>query len=120
MSEHKQLYVCDPDKNTKCRKTGCIIYGGPCRCTLNSEYAATDTNGNPIEYRTLKYGVWHDVRMNLPPKSDTWVQVLIVKQLKSGERKIEIGQYLESVGWVTSNGKGKVLYWAPLPKIPTE
>ena len=31
-------YPCDPEKNTKCSKTGCYINGGECRHTLNKEY----------------------------------------------------------------------------------
>lgn len=33
------LYECDPEKNTECRKTGCYINGGECRHTTHAEYA---------------------------------------------------------------------------------
>lgn len=32
------LFLCDPEKNTECKKTGCYIHGGPCFCTNNPEY----------------------------------------------------------------------------------
>lgn len=62
-------------------------------------------------------GVWHDPQLD-PPYAPDWVRVLVVKQIKSGERKIELANYRKDTGWVTSNGKGTVLYWMPLPKIP--
>ena len=34
----KRAWLCDPDKNKECRKTGCFINGGPCRCTGNVSY----------------------------------------------------------------------------------
>ena len=32
-------YVCDPEKNTQCKKTFCHINGGPCCSTRHLEYA---------------------------------------------------------------------------------
>ena len=32
------LYLCDPDKNVRCRKTGCYIKGGECSLTKNPRY----------------------------------------------------------------------------------
>lgn len=32
-------YKCDPKKNKECKKTGCYERGGPCKLTLNPEYA---------------------------------------------------------------------------------
>lgn len=32
----KKLYVCDPEKNTECKKTGCQTL---CKNTLNQEFA---------------------------------------------------------------------------------
>lgn len=34
----RRPYLCDPEKNTTCSKTGCYINGGECRHTLNREY----------------------------------------------------------------------------------
>lgn len=48
MSEEKARYLCDPEKNTECRKTMCFQKGGPCKRTSNPEYAKKDENGNPI------------------------------------------------------------------------
>ena len=39
MPEVKAYYLCDPEKNTACKKTGCHINGGPCSCTTHIEYA---------------------------------------------------------------------------------
>jgi len=33
------IYMCDPEKNTKCKKTGCYINGGGCRRTRHPEFA---------------------------------------------------------------------------------
>ena len=46
------FYVCDPEKNTACRKDGCFR-GEPnseaaCRMTKHVEFAKTDTEGKPI------------------------------------------------------------------------
>lgn len=35
----RRPYLCDPEKNTTCSKTGCYINGGECRHTLSKEYA---------------------------------------------------------------------------------
>lgn len=37
--ETKVYYVCDPDKNTVCRKTNCHLIGGPCIHTTKLDYA---------------------------------------------------------------------------------
>lgn len=44
------LYVCDPEKNTECKKTSCMIneWGGLCALTTKREFAKTDENGEPI------------------------------------------------------------------------
>lgn len=44
------LYVCDPEKNQDCRKTGCKIRGGPCSLTWKIEAAETDRTGFPVIY----------------------------------------------------------------------
>ncbi|MBQ7436092.1 MAG: dUTP diphosphatase [Oscillospiraceae bacterium] len=33
-----EVWMCDPQKNTQCKKTACYLYGGPCRMTINAEY----------------------------------------------------------------------------------
>lgn len=38
-------YICDPDKNTKCRKTFCQEF---CKATAFEEYAKRDEHGAPI------------------------------------------------------------------------
>lgn len=35
----KDLWYCDPDKNTECKKGSCFINGGPCMYTTNEECA---------------------------------------------------------------------------------
>lgn len=34
---YDDLFLCDPEKNTKCRKTGCYINGGECHLTSQKE-----------------------------------------------------------------------------------
>lgn len=35
---HDGLFPCDPDKNTKCKKSGCYRNGGDCYMTQFEEY----------------------------------------------------------------------------------
>ena len=73
-------------------------------------------------------GVWHDAKLDPPGAGDMNKTVLIVKQNKNGEKVITFGSFRGSVlhpgsmtwdgTWTTNNGKGEVLYWMPLPKIP--
>lgn len=55
MIECELLYLCDPEKNTECSKTGC--YHNPnaecekkdgCKATSNKEYAKLTESGKPI------------------------------------------------------------------------
>lgn len=79
---------------------------------------------------SINNGVWHDAELDPPGAADVWQHVLIVKENKSGERVICFGAFLSedydpvthryNGKWTTNNGKGKVLYWMPLPKIPEE
>ena len=32
------MFICDPDKNTRCKKTSCVKYGGYCRHTKHLKY----------------------------------------------------------------------------------
>lgn len=48
MEKMDKLYRCDPDKNTKCKKTACFINGGECFSTTDVCYAKTDAYGKPI------------------------------------------------------------------------
>lgn len=45
-----ELYVCDPEKNTECKKTSCSAKDVllPCSLTTKAEFAKTDENGQPI------------------------------------------------------------------------
>lgn len=71
---------------------------------------------------SVKNGVWHDAEIDPPGADHINKTVLIVKELKSGERTITFGSYMASERWgdkwTTNNGRGKVVYWMPLPKIP--
>ena len=73
-------------------------------------------------------GVWHDAKIDLPPGHQ---DVLVVKQLKSGQRSIAIAYCIpnyERTDWKTGEktiepywvcgGNNNVIYWMPLPKIP--
>ena len=46
---NQYLYVCDPKKNTVCRKTACHINGGPCSHTTNKQYKKAGTKRVPTE-----------------------------------------------------------------------
>ena len=35
-------YICDPEKNTECRKRHCWLNGGLCKITTKYEYATND------------------------------------------------------------------------------
>ena len=80
---------------------------------------------------SINNGVWHDAELDPPGAADVsggWQHFLIVKENKSGERVICFGAFIAgdydpvthryNGKWTTNNGKGKVLYWMPLPKIP--
>ena len=76
---------------------------------------------------SLINGVWHDAKLDPPGAFEANKTVLIVKQNKNGEKVITFGVYngvvhassmLVEGTWSTNNGKGEVLYWAPIPKIP--
>lgn len=79
---------------------------------------------------SIKNGVWHDAKMDPPGTEHVNTKVLIVKESKAGDRSISFGKYMSNMympiskrwfgTWTTSNGKGTVLYWMPLPKIPGE
>ena len=49
----QQLYVCDPIKNTNCKRHNCFLNGGPCRATTCPRYAEEE-NGRPKVYRMLR------------------------------------------------------------------
>lgn len=52
MTADKTKYICDPKKNTECKKTSCWIYGGLCNCTTKPECAALHENGQPMTAET--------------------------------------------------------------------
>lgn len=37
------VYICDPKRNKRCRKTGCHLNGGPCKYTKDRRYALAGT-----------------------------------------------------------------------------
>ena len=37
----KKLYICDPEKNTCCSKSGCWINGGECKFTNKERFRKT-------------------------------------------------------------------------------
>ena len=56
MSDEAILYYCDPNRNTKCRKAGCLYVlrpceGGACDATFNRAFARLDGKGKPIVYK---------------------------------------------------------------------
>lgn len=49
------MYICNPDKNVECRKTGCLFYlGGECFSTLNEEFAVRN-DGKPVSFPEEQY-----------------------------------------------------------------
>lgn len=40
-----KLYLCDPEKNTDCKKTGCYLNGGYCYMTTKEECMADKNKG---------------------------------------------------------------------------
>ena len=44
----KTWYLCDPEKNTDCRKSNCCEHGGPCELTSRKESAQLDPDGTPV------------------------------------------------------------------------
>ena len=79
---------------------------------------------------SIKNGVWHNAKIDLP---ESHVQVLAVGQLKSGQRKICLaycipeykhhdyytGEDVVEPYWVCG-GNNNIIYWMPLPKIPED
>lgn len=43
-----ELWYCDPQENTECRKTSCYLVGGPCHLTKKRECALV-VNGEPLK-----------------------------------------------------------------------
>ena len=59
MNDKATLYLCDPEKNTECRKTSCCYLltreeGGVCEATFRRAFARTDGNGVPMVYEKQK------------------------------------------------------------------
>lgn len=42
------VWYCDPQKNEKCKKSGCYLYGGPCHLTTHKENAIV-LRGEPMK-----------------------------------------------------------------------
>lgn len=50
------LYICDPEKNTECKKTSCKAYKhGECDLTTKRETAKLNDDGEPIIYSMMDY-----------------------------------------------------------------
>lgn len=51
MKQNHTLYLCDPQKNTNCRKKNCknITLLGKCNATRYAAFAKLDKNGSPIQ-----------------------------------------------------------------------
>ena len=67
---------------------------------------------------SVKNGVWHNAKVDLPPSGE---MVLCVKE-KAKIRSLCFGSYWPgrpwNDGWITGGGSDQVIYWMPLPKIP--
>lgn len=51
----KKMYICDPDANIACSRSGCALMGGTCFTTSHRDYAASDASGLPEELTMRKY-----------------------------------------------------------------
>ena len=60
MTEQMAIYLCDPDLNTECHKTGCFQNGGDCRYTFRETARA----GQKITKET-RLAAWADIRTKL-------------------------------------------------------
>ena len=75
-------------------------------------------------------GPWFDAKTETPRGENVNCPLLIVKELKSGDRTITFGSFSASEydwanerwngRWNTNNGRGDVVYWMPLPAIPED
>ena len=54
--------------------------------------------------------------VNQPPPENE--RVLVVKELKSGNRVVDFGRYTKAYGWTANSGCQNILYWAPCPAPP--
>ena len=55
MQEETRLYICDPYKNTACRKENCYaLCGGHCYKTTNILCTMVHADGSPIESDTVE------------------------------------------------------------------
>lgn len=49
--ESRNIYICDPERNEKCKKSSCWLLGGCCRNTIDEKSARLDADGQPIRAR---------------------------------------------------------------------
>lgn len=51
--ERKELFICDPEKNSACSKRGCVHNPNAefhqCSCTTNPAFARLDNYGEPMK-----------------------------------------------------------------------
>jgi len=74
-----------------------------------------------MDMRSLN--MWHDAKLDPPGKQLQYQTVLVVKKKMNGSTDVTFGKYMpEYAGlptrWSTANGKGEVIFWMPIPKIP--
>lgn len=55
----KPVFLCNPEKNTICRKAACQLH---CRHTTHREFAQLDKHGSPIQADITKEGAGHESR----------------------------------------------------------
>lgn len=57
MKGKKKLFICDPEKNTSCKKNNCYIHNGQCNKTDKEEFSRKSIKEDLIkdkEYGTMK------------------------------------------------------------------
>ena len=116
--EPKESYLCDPDKNTACKKRACYINGGECSRTFNRDFA----RDNPLEETKTQWisgkkrpELYREVLAYI--ERDSWGNG---KNRPTKKREIAIAYY-GGGNWHAGTRSGvRCLYWMPLPAPPKE
>lgn len=58
MIDTSNLFLCDHEKNTKCPKISCHIYGGPCRYTAEKQYELELTPMDKLMHMLVTQGTF--------------------------------------------------------------
>lgn len=113
------LSVCKYDP-TDCQATDCPYYG---KVETTEMDCIKHLMNDCRRLAAMTEEGWHNAKIDPP---EYGVEVLCVKETKAKARSICFGTCwnnyagIEGDRWVTSGGCNNVLYWMPLPNMPTE